>query len=34
MEDVVERMRRDIETQIIRSDAFRISYLSGDPAPR
>ena len=31
MEDVVERMRRDIETQIIRSDAFRISYLSGDP---
>ncbi len=31
MEDVVERMRKDITTEIIRSDAFRISYLSGDP---
>ena len=30
MEDVVERMRLDIETQIIRSDAFRISYRYGD----
>lgn len=30
MEDVVERMRLDIATEIIRSDAFRISYLYGD----
>jgi polysaccharide chain length determinant protein (PEP-CTERM system associated) len=31
MEDVVEHMRRDIKTEIIRSDAFRISYLYDDP---
>ncbi|MFN7917506.1 MAG: GNVR domain-containing protein [Vicinamibacterales bacterium] len=30
MEDVVDRMRRDIATEIIRSDAFRISFLYGD----
>jgi len=30
MEDVVERMRGDIDTQIIRGDAFRISYVSND----
>ena len=30
MEDVVERMRSDIDTQIIRGDAFRISYVSND----
>ena len=28
--DVVERMRADIQTQIIRGDAFRISYVSDD----
>ena len=31
MEDVVEQMRRDIKTETIRSDAFRISYLSDTP---
>jgi polysaccharide chain length determinant protein (PEP-CTERM system associated) len=31
MEDVVEHMRRDITTDIIRGDAFRISYVSNDP---
>lgn len=31
MEDVVDRMRLDIKTDIIRSDAFRISYISDDP---
>jgi polysaccharide chain length determinant protein (PEP-CTERM system associated) len=30
MEDVVEQMRADINTQIIRGDAFRISYVSDD----
>jgi len=31
MEDVVDQMRKDIKTEIIRSDAFRISYLSDNP---
>ena len=31
MEDVVEQMRKDIKTETIRSDAFRISYLSDTP---
>jgi polysaccharide chain length determinant protein (PEP-CTERM system associated) len=31
IEDVVERMRLDIDTEIIRGDAFRISYVSDDP---
>ena len=31
MEDVVDQMRRDIRTETIRSDAFRISYLSDTP---
>lgn len=30
MEDVVDRMRKDIATEIIRSDAFRISFLYDD----
>jgi polysaccharide chain length determinant protein (PEP-CTERM system associated) len=32
VEDVIERMRDDIRTQIIRSDAFHISYVSRDAA--
>ena len=31
MEDVIDRMRRDIVAQAVRGDAFRISYTSGDP---
>ena len=31
MEDVVDQMRKDIKTETIRSDAFRISYLSDTP---
>lgn len=31
MEDVVERMRRNIQVQIVRGDAFHISYVSEDP---
>jgi len=31
MEDIVERMRRDIEVQVVRGDAFRVSYVSEDP---
>lgn len=31
MEDVVEQMRRDVSVQVIRGDAFRISYISGQP---
>jgi polysaccharide chain length determinant protein (PEP-CTERM system associated) len=31
MEDVVEQMRRDVNVQVIRGDAFRISYISGQP---
>jgi polysaccharide chain length determinant protein (PEP-CTERM system associated) len=31
MEDVVERMRRDVDIQVIRNDAFRISYVGRDP---
>ncbi len=32
MEDVVQRMREEIDPQIVRGDAFRITYFSGDPA--
>lgn len=32
MEEVVEDMRRDIRTEIIRADVFRIAYTSTDPA--
>ncbi|HUR00037.1 MAG TPA: GNVR domain-containing protein [Gemmatimonadaceae bacterium] len=31
MEDVIERMRRDAVAQVVRGDAFRISYTAGDP---
>jgi len=31
MEDIVERMRRDIDLQVVRGDAFRISYTGDDP---
>ncbi|MBP7569177.1 MAG: hypothetical protein KBA95_03845 [Acidobacteria bacterium] len=30
LEDVVERMRRDIETPVVRGDAFRVAYLAPD----
>jgi polysaccharide chain length determinant protein (PEP-CTERM system associated) len=31
MEDVVEKMRKDIEIQIVKGDAFRISYVGYEP---
>ena len=31
MEDVVERMRRDITVQVVKGDAFRIAYASDNP---
>jgi polysaccharide chain length determinant protein (PEP-CTERM system associated) len=31
MEDVVEKMRSDIKIDIMKSDAFRVSYVSEDP---
>jgi uncharacterized protein involved in exopolysaccharide biosynthesis len=31
MEDVVEQMRKDIDVQILKADAFRVSYRSSDP---
>jgi polysaccharide chain length determinant protein (PEP-CTERM system associated) len=31
MEDVVERMRREIAVQVVKGDAFRVSYVSGEP---
>ena len=31
MEDVVERMRRDVSVQMIRGDAFRVAYVSQSP---
>ncbi len=31
MEDVVEEMRRNINPQIVKGDAFKISYVSTDP---
>src|SRR5712691_5558730 len=30
MEDVVERMRRDIDVQIVKGDAFRVSFIADD----
>jgi polysaccharide chain length determinant protein (PEP-CTERM system associated) len=30
MEDIVERMRKDIEVQIVKGDAFRVSYSSDE----
>ena len=32
MEDIVERMRRDITVQTVRGDIFRVSYVANDPA--
>jgi polysaccharide chain length determinant protein (PEP-CTERM system associated) len=31
MENVVEIMRRDIEIETVKGDAFKVSYVSGDP---
>lgn len=31
MEDIVERMRRDINVQVVKGDAFRVSYTSSSP---
>jgi polysaccharide chain length determinant protein (PEP-CTERM system associated) len=31
MENIIERMRRNIGVEIVKGDAFRISYVSGDP---
>ena len=32
MEDIVERMRADIQVQLVKGDAFRVSYISESPA--
>ena len=34
MEDVVERMRRDVSVQTVRGDAFRVAYVSESPDHR
>jgi polysaccharide chain length determinant protein (PEP-CTERM system associated) len=31
MEDIVEQMRRDIDLQVVRGDAFKISYVGSNP---
>lgn len=31
MEDIVDRMRRDISIEIVKGDAFRVSYKAGQP---
>ena len=31
MEDIVERMRADIQVQLVKGDAFRVSYISESP---
>ncbi len=31
MEDVVDQMRKDIDIQVVKGDAFRVSYVSRDP---
>ena len=31
MEDVIERMRRDVSVQVVRGDAFRVAYVSESP---
>ncbi len=31
MEDVVDQMRKDIDVQVVKGDAFRVSYVSPDP---
>ena len=30
MEDIVERMRKEIEVQVVKGDAFRVGFTSGD----
>ena len=32
MEDIVEQMRKDIKIDVVRGDAFRVSYIGEDPA--
>lgn len=31
MEDIVARMRREIDIQVVRGDAFRVAYIGSDP---
>jgi polysaccharide chain length determinant protein (PEP-CTERM system associated) len=31
MEDVVDRMRKDIDLEVVKGDAFRVSYIASDP---
>lgn len=31
MEDIIEQMRKDIQVQVVRGDAFTVSYVSRDP---
>ena len=31
MEDIVDKMRRDVDVRVVRGDAFRISYVGRDP---
>src|SRR4029453_17789755 len=31
MEDIVENMRRSIEVQVVKGDAFRVSYIGDEP---
>ena len=31
MENIVERMRKDISVETVKGDAFRVTYISGDP---
>jgi polysaccharide chain length determinant protein (PEP-CTERM system associated) len=31
MEDIVDRMRKDIDIQVIKGDAFRVSYIGREP---
>jgi polysaccharide chain length determinant protein (PEP-CTERM system associated) len=31
MEDIVQKMRDDIEVQVVKGDAFRVSYVGGNP---
>ncbi|MQA28866.1 MAG: hypothetical protein GEU82_03365 [Luteitalea sp.] len=31
MEDVVERMRREIEVQVVKGDSFRVAYVADEP---